>query len=336
MKRFLSLLFVCILFPLFSLADSLSFLGVPTYWVMWAQNVFGVTGIEEEISTSRDNDNLTVTTMDKISAYTNPQSLEVEKLSLMFYDANLFYSEEQKQTLANKAMSFFCAIEGGNFLTISKEDAGSAVKKAIDMYDAMSDVINNQHTDLWNGKYVSFCASEQGTYYLRLLYHTRYYIYFVPSGQPALGAAQTVSRPTDQTSEGSGKSLSEVLNEQEEWKARFKSATETRMKEYYDTVLDDFSLTVNAETGSVQAMNIYFTWDVNNSEERTKKMLEMFSDDLAATLHNKYPDIEIESMTVFWKVPELFKTGYAAKYRYSSKGSKIYLQKKMGPLYGNN
>jgi hypothetical protein len=108
------------------------------------------------------------------------------------------------------------------------------------------------------------------------------------------------------------------------------------MKEYYDTTLDDFKLTYSAEEDAVQIMNVYFTWSAKNGVDMTKKMLEMFSEDLSATLHNKYPNLPIKSLVVFWKVPYHNENGYVAKYYYHSKGDKMYFDKKLGTLYGKN
>lgn len=138
------------------------------------------------------------------------------------------------------------------------------------------------------------------------------------------------------TSTESKATRSSSVDKQKEWGRNFESAVKSRMKEYYDTKLDDFHLCCSGEGDSISSMNIYFTWSAKNGEEKTKKMLQMFSDDLSATLHNKYPDIPIERLTIFWRVPYLSEIGYAAKYQYKSKGDKVYLQNTLGFLYGKD
>jgi hypothetical protein len=59
---------------------------------------------------------------------------------------------------------------------------------------------------------------------------------------------------------------------------------------------------------------IYLSWGANNGVDRTKTMLKMYSDDLAATLAKSYKDDSffIAEIWFFWEVPNITKTGYAA------------------------
>ena len=86
------------------------------------------------------------------------------------------------------------------------------------------------------------------------------------------------------------------------------------------------------------SVRIYLSWSANNGKDRTKKMLNMFSDDLAATLAKKYTDKSffIAEIWFFWDVPNITKIGYAAKYKYTNLLNKMYLVDSLGPLYGKN
>ena len=85
-------------------------------------------------------------------------------------------------------------------------------------------------------------------------------------------------------------------------------------------------------------VSVYLTWQANNGEERTKKMLRMFSDDLSATLANNNSDSEhfVADLWFFWTVPVHQKDGYFAKYHYQNLLHKMYLKESLGPLYGKD
>lgn len=325
----LSALFLFVSLTILPAAADPYYNGVGPFYLTWAKLLFQIDGIDENIRTSRDGDDITVTSMEKVSVYSNRKTLDVEKVSFRFYDDNIYYTDEQIIVLHQKLLSFLCAIEGGSFLIISNEEARAAMEKATDIYDALINLTDEQYRQLKSGDYLMVYISKYGTYYRRIEYMQAQMIYFVPNGQPALGKISKEEKSTE-------KFDIKVLTEQTEWLTKFRSLTQTCMKDYYATTLDNVSLTLSSDGKSVQAMNIYFTWSAKNGEERTKKMLQMYSDDLAARLHNGYPDLPISSLTVFWAVPYHSDVGFAAKYQYYSEGDKMYLSKTLGLLYGKD
>ncbi len=128
--------------------------------------------------------------------------------------------------------------------------------------------------------------------------------------------------------------LTLALEKQEKIKNDFRITAEIRLREYWNVVMDDFELVYDAKNQSISIMKMYLTWKTENGKDQTKKMLEMYSDDMAATLHEAYRNIPIDQFVVFWKVPYILKNGNAAKYYYTSKGDFIYHTDSLGFLYG--
>lgn len=318
MKKLLAGILVTMFLFSSAFADAY-YLAVPAYYAMWAKSLFGIE-VDEKITTSRKDD-WTVTSMDKITTYTNRQTMDVEKISLYFYDTNVYYTEKMEDERIGRLLSFFYAIEGGNFFAISNEETQAVMENVTKIITTMDNLSDDFYRRIWNKEMVSFYTSEKGTYYEHLEYSSRYYVDFIPGEK---NAEQSDTEP----------SLSSIMKKQDEWKSKFESVVKSRMKEYYDTALDDFKLTYSSEEDAVQAMNVYFIWSAKNGTDMTKKMLQMFSDDLAATIHNEYPKIPIERLTIFWRVPYHSEAGYAAKYQYKSEGSRMYLQNSLGLLYG--
>ena len=81
-------------------------------------------------------------------------------------------------------------------------------------------------------------------------------------------------------------------------------------------------ITVNADASSdgkyIALVNL--TWNVSNHGDTSKKMLSMYSEDLAATVANECPDVS--GVTLFWSVPYLDGT---AKVAYESNGGGMML-----------
>lgn len=79
-------------------------------------------------------------------------------------------------------------------------------------------------------------------------------------------------------------------------------------KEYYrDTDID--SITVNEDLSTDESgdyvLLINYTWNVQNSENTSKQMLDMYSQDIAARIAQDYPSVT--QMAVFWHVDYLSK-----------------------------
>ena len=76
---------------------------------------------------------------------------------------------------------------------------------------------------------------------------------------------------------------------------------------------------------------IYLKWDQKNGINMTQQMLEMYSDDMAATLADQYQDAS--EIALFWEVPYLLESGTCAKYAYTTSGGHAYRSETVGPLY---
>ena len=76
---------------------------------------------------------------------------------------------------------------------------------------------------------------------------------------------------------------------------------------------------------------IYLKWDQKNGINMTQQMLEMYSDDMAATLADQYQDAS--EIALFWEVPYLLESGTCAKYAYTTNGGHAYRSETVGPLY---
>lgn len=78
------------------------------------------------------------------------------------------------------------------------------------------------------------------------------------------------------------------------------------------------------EEGDYVAL-IYLTWNVKNKPEMTEQMLQMYSDDMAASLALDHP--EVQAMAVFWEVPYL--NASASKWSYGRKDGGMYMDDKV-------
>ena len=63
---------------------------------------------------------------------------------------------------------------------------------------------------------------------------------------------------------------------------------------------------------------VYLTWDQKNTGKTSKKMLEMYSSDLAATLAKQ--NSSVNEIAIFWTVPHLNDT---AKCSYKRNGGSL-------------
>lgn len=93
--------------------------------------------------------------------------------------------------------------------------------------------------------------------------------------------------------------------------------------EYANTNVD--LITINSDYGTEDnpddwVVLVYLTWNMNNSPETSKKVLKMYSDDLAALLWNKFRNVQ--EVAVFWKVPHL--TENTSKWSYEREADGMY------------
>lgn len=93
--------------------------------------------------------------------------------------------------------------------------------------------------------------------------------------------------------------------------------------EYSGTVIDSITLNpdlgTDIETDYIALVNL--TWNVQNSAKTSKKMLEMYSDDLAATVYSECPDVQ--ELAIFWTVP--YHSNANAKKSYERRSDGMYL-----------
>lgn len=112
-----------------------------------------------------------------------------------------------------------------------------------------------------------------------------------------------------------------------------KATIKRRVEKYMDTTIQ--SIEVNSNIGTPNPDDylilIYLSWSTKNGVDRTRTMLEMYSDDMAATLASKY--IDASDIILFWEVPYLLKNGTCAKYSYDVRNGSAYQTEKTGPLY---
>lgn len=69
----------------------------------------------------------------------------------------------------------------------------------------------------------------------------------------------------------------------------------------------------------------HLKWEAMNNPERTKRLLEMYSDDLAANLAKEG---DISELVVFWEVPYHLEGKNLAKFTYTKKGDKMYIDER--------
>ena len=107
-------------------------------------------------------------------------------------------------------------------------------------------------------------------------------------------------------------------------KNQVESTIKTRIKQYTNTTIQRIEVNSNAGTEKADdfIVLIYLNWGTKNSVENTKKMLEMFSDDMAATLAAEYKNAS--EIVLFWEVPYLLEKGVCAKYTYNARNNKAY------------
>lgn len=325
--RFLALFLIVLTvsLPLSASAD-VELLSVPAYYMTWVESIYGEE-VDREIRSSRNTKDETVVSADKITTYSDLSTFGPSRISFLYLDTNVYYTYEMYQTANNKAKAFFCGIEAGNPLKLTRQEIIDWDRKAeAFLINQVYGYGGADEAAVKSGDYYPFYESENGDYYFRFEFNSRLMIYFSPKGREPL--APKKKEPAV--------NLAEILRIQDEWTTKFAWEAKSRAKEYYDVTLDDLTLTLNAETGHAQAVNVRFTWKAKNDRDMTKKMLELFSDDLAAYLHEQYPELVIDQLTIFWTVPYHSKTGYAAKYQYASQGKEMLRLKELGLLYGTD
>lgn len=97
--------------------------------------------------------------------------------------------------------------------------------------------------------------------------------------------------------------------------------------EYYDTVIK--KIDINENLGSDEEDDYivlpHLKWDVKNKPKMTREMLELYSDDLAATLAKH---TNITEITIFWEVPYHLEGENIAKMHYNRVGDGMAIGKR--------
>lgn len=149
-----------------------------------------------------------------------------------------------------------------------------------------------------------------------------------PVNGPPTEAAETEGIIPDESTT-SAESVLEEMNRRE---SALKRIVTKRTEEYWNAELKKFTVYWNEDL-SIRSARADYQWNTKNSVERTKTMLEMYSDDLAATIANDYTDAEISELYIFWVVPSIHETEVSAKYKYTFELGKAYRESSTGKIY---
>ena len=113
---------------------------------------------------------------------------------------------------------------------------------------------------------------------------------------------------------------------------KIKNTVEYRAKEYTNCALTD--CVVNVTTGQEQNYHIvlvYIEYARNTSLDKTKEMIEVYSDDMAAYIAQEHDTIS--EVYVFWTVPKYYGTDIAAKCSYEANAGHAYIVERYGLLF---
>lgn len=107
----------------------------------------------------------------------------------------------------------------------------------------------------------------------------------------------------------------------------------SRIKEYTRTTISDVVANQDVSTTDPDdfILQVFLKWDVKNGTDNTKKMIEMYGDDMAVTLGETYSDAK--EIYIFWYVPFLVEKGTAAKFEYKNVSNGVLIIDRTGPLY---
>ena len=126
----------------------------------------------------------------------------------------------------------------------------------------------------------------------------------------------------------------------EDCEGRIRSVVLERLNEYWKVDLKECTLTLNdaflygePEREAFDRIELRVKWTAMNGAERTKRMLRMYSDDLAVTLHDAFPDTSIVQLIIFWEVPYLSDLDTIAKYIYCGSRDGMILDSATGILF---
>lgn len=156
-----------------------------------------------------------------------------------------------------------------------------------------------------------------------------------PRGLEAALAARKQSGSNSNTTT----EFSSIDDMQDDLETSMQSVIKDEIKKdfYWKVEFEDINLVLESEK-EIKTVQIHLSWDVDNSTSQTKKMLEMFSNDLAITLYEKYAkDYTFDELWFMWEDSYITSFGNAAKYKYDIKSGKgVKCLDSYGTLYGKN
>lgn len=138
---------------------------------------------------------------------------------------------------------------------------------------------------------------------------------------------------TNEDAKNSGDTVKTILERQDKYNNHYKYAANTRIKEYWEVSITDFVLSCEEYEDAVKIITIHMRWDVQNGVEQTKKMLSMYSDDMAAYLRESNKDVPINNICIIWEDSYILEYGPVAKYEYYGSGEKMIHSRTSGYLY---
>ena len=130
--------------------------------------------------------------------------------------------------------------------------------------------------------------------------------------------------------------IREILDRQDRFSTHYENEADRRLKEYWEVSITDFVLSCEEDSEAVKIITMHMKWDVENGPDMTRKMLTMYSDDMAAYLKESAPDIPIHKICIIWEVPYILEKGPVAKYLYYDAGSYMIHSESSGYLYPKN
>ncbi|MEC0271938.1 hypothetical protein [Peribacillus frigoritolerans] len=138
---------------------------------------------------------------------------------------------------------------------------------------------------------------------------------------------ETNSTPTNKTTQTEENQEEDL---EETWFPATESSREEEIEETVNSIIDkNYSHTtvnemeVNENLGLNDGSYIvlpYLKWDAMNNAKRTKNLIEMYSDDLAANLAE---EDDISELTIFWEVPYHLEGKNVAKFTYTKNGDSM-------------
>lgn len=115
--------------------------------------------------------------------------------------------------------------------------------------------------------------------------------------------------------------------------ADIEATINSRIRTTYDAVsVTKIDVNTSIETGK-KIVLAYLKWDRDNSLEQSRKMISMYSEDLAAYITQSYDDCE--RICVFWELPKMYKLDGQpdAKVMFDCKGNAAYFHSATGSLF---